>query len=404
MSLTNKLRFSPAAILFLSLMFLAACQSLFYTSRAVTNELLTVHAALCPRVPFDIQRSKIVVFSDFHRGLGTTDEFKNNKVLFAKILDHYYEQGYTLVLNGDMEEGWGYQRDNIPLILDDHRDEVEIEKKFLKDNRYYRIYGNHDDFYRGRPLVFNDGTSTRVYAAVLFVQDTGAGRPFSILVTHGCQGHGLHDAGDDVAAWGVSVKYLWLLETGMKNARTNRRTAKRMEKVKAEYENHEKLVLEWAFGDPERKPCNLLIGGHTHHVVFESRVEPKMVSIALKDYESGAKKALSGPFELGAEAPGIPPEGETAAAKKARTPYEQRMIETLRAMEGAPPVPLEIKPKRKGAPPPSPTYFNAGCGFFSEIPCLEIADGHIRLFYIKLDESGELSFDPKGDVSLEKYL
>ncbi len=177
-----------------------------------------------------------------------------------------------------------------------------------------------------------------------------------------------------------------------------------MEKVKEEYENHEKLVLKWAFGDEDRKPCTLLIGGHTHHVVFESRIEPKMASIALKDYESGAKKAFSGPFELEPAAPGIPPEGGAATPKKALTPYEQRMIETLKAMEAAPAVPLQVEAKGKGASALGPTYFNAGCGFFSEIPCLEIADGHIRVKYFKLDESGKLVFDPGGDARLEKYL
>jgi hypothetical protein len=69
MSLINTSHFSRAAILFLSLAFLTACQTQFYTSWAATKELLTVHSALCLKVPFDIQRSKIVFFCDFHRGL-----------------------------------------------------------------------------------------------------------------------------------------------------------------------------------------------------------------------------------------------------------------------------------------------------------------------------------------------
>jgi len=405
MSFNPSPRFSKTAVLILSLAFLAACpQSLPYTSRKITRELLTLHAALCPRVPFDMQRSKIVFFSDFHRGMGMTDEFKNNKKLFEQILNHYYENGYTLVLNGDMEEGWGYQRDNIPLILDEHRDEVEIEKKFLKDNRYYRTYGNHDDFYRGRPLVFDDGTWTRVYPAILFVQETDTGRPFSILVTHGCQGHGLHDAGDDVAAWGVSIKYLWLIETGMKNARTDPQAARRMDKAKKEYEKHEGYMLDWAFGDPGRSPCTLLVGGHTHNPVFESRFEPKMVSIVLRDYETGAKRAVSGPIEPEEAAAGAPSERGLAAPPKPPTAYELKMIETLKAMEAAPRAALQVESKTRALLELGPTYFNTGCGFFSQIPCLEISEGHIRIVYIKLDESGKPVFEVRGDANLEKYL
>lgn len=376
-----------------------ASQTRPFTSWAVTKELLNIHSDLCPKVDLDVQNSKIVFFSDAHRGMGTTDEFKNNKELFARTLSHFYDRGYTLVLVGDMEEGWGYQRDNIPLILDDHRAEIEIEKKFFLDNRYYRIFGNHDDYYRGRPLVFDATASTRVYSSVVFVEKGTAERPISIFVTHGCQGHGLHDAGDDVAAWGVSIKYLWLIETGRKNVRAEPKDAKDMEKAQAEYEDHEDLVLDWAFRTPENKPCTLLICGHTHRPVFESRFDPKMVSIVLKDYESGAKKAVSGPFE---EDPKVA--GQAGAARKeVPTPYERMMIEKLRALKDAPDAPLGAEGKKKDRQPIGPTYFNTGCAFFSEIPCLEISGGHIRMYYITPDAQKNPVFELRGDASLEKY-
>ena len=374
-----------------------------FNSKKATFELLTIHSTICPKIPFDIDKSKIVFFSDLHRGMGQTDVFKINVVLFEKILNYYFDHGYTLVLIGDIEEGWGYQRSNIPLILDNYKNQIEIEKKFFNENRYFRIYGNHDDFYRGQNLYFDDSTFTRVYPAVMFEQMQENGNKFSIFVTHGCQGHGLHDAGDDVAAWAVSIKYMWLIEHTSKNFKSADQAIKKMEKVKTEYDKHEKYMLEWAFADGLKKKCNILVGGHTHRVLFESEFEPKMISILRRDLEGETKRIKASrdkPIEAAAETPFA---GNEQSQNDSLTSYDQKIIEKLKKIEEEPSRALRIADKSRSDLYQSPAYFNSGCGFISKMPCLEICEGKIKLSYIGLDASGELKFDTRREASLQKY-
>ena len=374
-----------------------------FNSKKATFELLSIHSLICPKIPFDMDKSKVVFFSDLHRGMGKTDVFKNNVLLFEKILNYYFDNGYTLVLIGDIEEGWGYQRSNIPLILDYYKNQIEIEKKFFEKNRYFRIYGNHDDFYRGQNLYFADSTFTRVYPALIFEQKQENGNNFTIFVTHGCQGHGLHDAGDDVAAWAVSIKYMWLIEHTAKNFKSADQAIKQMEKVKTEYDKHEKYMLEWAFGDSLQKKCNILIAGHTHRVLFESEFEPKMISILRRDYEEETKRIKASrdkPNETPAETPFS---GNEQNQSDSLISLDQKIIEKLKRLEEEPSQPLRIADKSKSGFYLSPAYFNSGFGYSSEMPCLEICEGKIKLIYIGLDASGELEFDTRREASLQKY-
>ena len=52
------------------------------------------------------ESSKIVVFSDRHMGNGSrTDDFRRNSELFSTVLGTYHiSRGFSLVLNGDIEE------------------------------------------------------------------------------------------------------------------------------------------------------------------------------------------------------------------------------------------------------------------------------------------------------------
>ncbi|MCI0470374.1 MAG: metallophosphoesterase, partial [Candidatus Aminicenantes bacterium] len=262
----------------------AGCESIIRTTVKRTDELLTIHTKICPRIPFQMATAKLVFFSDFHRGMGTKDVFIKNKELFVKVLDYYNRQGYTLVLVGDMEEGWGFQRDNIPLILQDHNDELDMEMEFLKDNRYYRVYGNHDDFYRGVYFRFKN-FETRVNPAVIFEDKENN---FTIFVTHGCQGHGLHDAGDELASWGVYVKYNYLTEILDKRPKSEKKLDEAVTKKQKEYKKHEQMVVDWVKNDAAgKKRFNILIAGHTHIPVFESIPVEEAYQALIRQIDAG---------------------------------------------------------------------------------------------------------------------
>ncbi|UCH96620.1 MAG: metallophosphoesterase [Candidatus Aminicenantes bacterium] len=359
-----------------------------FTSNKRTNELLNIHSSTCPKIPFDLNTAKIIFFSDLHRGMGEKDVFKQNKELFRQILKHYFENGFTLVLIGDVEEGWGFQKDNTPLILDEHAKEFEIEKKFQDENRYYRIYGNHDDFFRGNLIHFGDQCLKRVYPAIIFSDKTNN---FNMFVTHGCQGHGWHDAGDEVASWGVYVKYNWWLEIFPRKLKSEKQLIKKMEAIEKDFKHHEEMVYEWALNqkdDSGKKKYNILITGHTHIPVFNSYPTEHLYDVILEDIESGKYIFFNDIFEK-KKTDDVSRTKKIGDSFKLPETLKNKMkqdIESRKNMTRK----LEMLAARS---PKDPFYFNTGCGFHSKIICIEISEGKIFLKLLGFDENGKIDFD-----------
>ena len=117
-------------------------------------------------------KSKIIIFSDQHRGDGSfIDDFKNREI-YKQALEYYYNNGFTLILNGDIEELWKFK---LKKILITYSDIYQLEKLFYDNNRYYKLLGNHDDYsimdskllkilypnlniMEGLKLIYNKGT------------------------------------------------------------------------------------------------------------------------------------------------------------------------------------------------------------------------------------------------------
>ncbi|MFW5685192.1 MAG: metallophosphoesterase [Spirochaetota bacterium] len=95
-----------------------------------------------PPAPLDSSQ-KIVIFSDLHLGDGKrTDDFRVNAELFATVLDsYYYEGGYRLILNGDVEE---LQRFRLEDIMRRWGDVYALFDRFKAEDRFHRLVGNHD--------------------------------------------------------------------------------------------------------------------------------------------------------------------------------------------------------------------------------------------------------------------
>lgn len=87
--------------------------------------------------------SKIVIFSDLHMGSGRNhDDFIRNSKMFLKVLEEYYlKEGYTLILNGDVEE---LQRNTLESIYHRWGSVYKVLDEFHRLNRLFKIAGNHD--------------------------------------------------------------------------------------------------------------------------------------------------------------------------------------------------------------------------------------------------------------------
>lgn len=86
---------------------------------------------------------KIAIFSDLHMGNRRhVDDFRGNAMLFYRILkDFYWPQGYTLILNGDVED---LQKFNMPIIRKRWKDIFKLLEEFHRAGRLIKIIGNHD--------------------------------------------------------------------------------------------------------------------------------------------------------------------------------------------------------------------------------------------------------------------
>lgn len=87
--------------------------------------------------------SKIVLFSDCHRGVGNTnDNFMKNQHLYIAALRYYYTQGFVYIELGDGDELW--ENRSFAAIREIHSDVFRLFTRFKKERRLYLLYGNHD--------------------------------------------------------------------------------------------------------------------------------------------------------------------------------------------------------------------------------------------------------------------
>ena len=140
-------------------------------------------------------RSKYILISDCHRGVGTSsDNFLKNQHLYYAALEYYYRNGYTYIELGDGEELWENRK--LRNITEIHEDVYCMFARFEERGRLYLLYGNHDIVRKKNP-AFQE--------AVILYAD---GMPEnSLYLTHGHQASFLNST-----LWPLArflVRYFW---------------------------------------------------------------------------------------------------------------------------------------------------------------------------------------------------
>ena len=99
------------------------------------------------KITCNVARDKYVVMSDQHIGDGEkgSDDFRLNRKTYKKALNYYYKKGYLFISIGDSEELWECDFPNIKRM---YPDVYSLEKKFADAGRLFRVYGNHDIFWK----------------------------------------------------------------------------------------------------------------------------------------------------------------------------------------------------------------------------------------------------------------
>jgi len=344
------------------------------TARRRTFAALDLALARAHRLDgFRPDEDRIVVFSDVHKGDGKTrsDDFAHNTALYCYALLHYFGEGYSLVLNGDCEDCWETDPDD---IVRAYRDTAfAAERRFNQSGRYFRIVGNHDDDWNDpekveRHLSAVLGGGVRAWPALLL-----GGR---ILILHGHQGDtsddrsGLrsrwivHNIWAPMQRWGLAERLRPVLRRFgfIDFGRTAQNNFVRRER--------DLLLYEWA-----KKKRLLLVAGHTHRGMFRSFSKVDQLRAVKKDLENRSRNAASEREKL---------------LLSVGIDYISRVIRDSDEELG------KDKKRNRLEENPKPCYFNDGCCVHTNgITGIEIDRGEIRLVKWEVSDS---YYDGEADV------
>jgi predicted phosphodiesterase len=287
-------------------------------------------------IPFDISTGKMIIFSDQHKGARNgADDFMMCEQNYLEALEYYHQNGFHLVGLGDCEELW----ENMVLsVKKEQQPAFEKEKKFISNNAFIKIFGNHDLYWKNdpfAPLMLKDiyGMNLPIHEGVI-LQTEIDGTHLNIFCTHGHQGDAVSD-GNWFSKFFVS-KIWGPLQSYLK---INPNTPAYDDHLKGV---HNQIMYEWS----AQQKGLLLITGHTHQPTFESLTHIERLYRQLLFARQKNDEALI-----------------TSLQKE----IEFRKFEYTHVSDNY----LKL----------IPTYFNSGCCCFSDgdITGIEIADGNLRL-------------------------
>ncbi|TVP52782.1 MAG: metallophosphoesterase [Mongoliibacter sp.] len=313
--------------------------------RMVFERLSEMYANICENedskkgalYSMDFEDNNFIILSDVHKGnRSRRDEFKPAEKNYLAALDFYDQMGANYINLGDSEEFWKF---NIFSIQHHNKRTFAAEAKFAKRKAFYKIFGNHDLFWKMDPfskfhLKQAYGQAVNIYEGIVIrvkYKDKGH---VDVFCTHGHQGDKRSD-GNNFSKWFVS--YIWGPLQAFLDININTPAV-----VSSEKTLHNKLMYEWS----QEQENLVLITGHTHQPIFHSYNHIKFLKEELKDAEE---------------------RGDRGSVKK----LQER---------------IKRHPSQCGQEAPKlsqyrPTYFNAGCCCYSDgsITGIEIKNGYIRL-------------------------
>lgn len=195
--------------------------------------------------------SKIVMFSDCHRGAGNAnDNFLKNQHLYFAALRHYYTNGFCYIELGDGDELW--ENRSLDAIREIHGNVFWMLDLFAKKHRLYLLYGNHDH-------ELKDCRTSPHYPGLILKICGFPERCLELYLTHGHQADLLNST-----LWKLSrflVRYLWkpLEQLGVLDPTSAAKNYQRRKRS-------EQRLSRWAI----KNDC-YLITGHTHRPMLGSR-------------------------------------------------------------------------------------------------------------------------------------
>ncbi|MBI5641086.1 MAG: metallophosphoesterase [Nitrospirae bacterium] len=299
---------------------------------------------------FDPATAKIVIFSDHHRGARDgADDFRKCEKAYNAALGYYLETGHTLIILGDAEELWECRPGP---VIKAYRDTLSLEAEFLKQQRYYRIYGNHDDHWSVPGTIdkhLNPNITKEKTPVLRGMVLLNADKKEKIILLHGHQGTFDSDKLGKVSKF--FVRHVWRNVQRIFNVRST--TPAEGADLKSE---HDKAMYNWALGKSNNGERVILIAGHTHLPVFASVNHIGRLEGDLKNCQTKLEN-------LRAQGGDVSDLAEEVAAKRAQLEF------------------IKAKGEGSGLSMEKPCYFNTGCCSYGDgdVTAIEISKGEIRL-------------------------
>lgn len=285
----------------------------------------------------DLRGNSFIILSDVHKGNRKgRDEFRHAENNYLTALEHYNEKGAYYINLGDSEEFWKF---NIFSIMQHNKKTFEAERKFVKRNAFFKIYGNHDLFWKIDPFskmylreIYDKAIN--IYGGIVVRVNYKDGRHIDVFCTHGHQGDRRSD-GNKFSIWFVA--YIWGPLQSFLDININTPALSQKEKTL-----HNKLMYEWS----QQQENVVLVTGHTHQPIFHSYSHIQQLRAQLEE-----------------------------AKKTENVDKVAELEEKIKRHPSQCTLGVADLPKYK------PTYFNAGCCCYSDnsISGIEIADGFVRL-------------------------
>lgn len=299
---------------------------------------------------------KIVIMSDFHAGnRNSRDDFLRNSRTVMLALQWYYDEGWTLLLNGDIEE---LQKSRYERIREAWPDLISIFNQFARGNRLIKLSGNHDQGLH--QINCEESYNFALLHSIVLAHSAG-----SLFVFHGHQASRYGTAINVLS--GFFLRYL-MQPFGIKNI------------VRA-YGNDAIHKTEKRVYDFSKQQGIISIIGHTHRPLFEghSLIEILNFRIELLLRESlDATNARKQNIEL---------EVHEYAKALLRMYRKERQRGRMRAVYDR-----EFL---------IPAIFNSGCVIGSKMAhCIEISEGEISLVRWYDEQQKMKYFEPDDDIPL----
>jgi predicted phosphodiesterase len=300
------------------------------------KEINAGNKSLGPTLCINSSTDKIIVMSDLHKGSGNdADDFKTAEPNYTAACYYYLQNEFTYIALGDIEELW---ENNIIQVVANNENTIALEKAFLDKDRFYKVIGNHDLFWRNTPF-FAAKWLKQMYGKIISVHEglllkaTIGNKTLDIFLTHGHQGDKTSD-GNKFSKWFVAN--VWSKVQAFLDINPNTPAQDFLLRDK-----HNKMMYDWS----TEQQNTILITGHTHKPVFASQNH-------IEKLQQDIAKAKE--------------ENNTALLEKLNLELIKKMQEYISAE------PFSLK---------KPSYFNTGCCCFSDgdITAVEIENNCIRL-------------------------